>query len=341
MFLRHFRWLGALTLTALLLCDARAAMAGAARAMAQWAMTVAPALLPFAALMPLLTCGAAARAYERLLGRPLRAVLDLPGAAAVAMVAGMVAGAPAGALAARDVAARAGMTRGQLKRLAAAATGFSPAFLVGGVGEGLMGSPALGWKLVRAQLLTQLSMALLLRWTVAPDAEPVAPITGAPSGDGGSPVRAAVLSVATICGWMALFQSAAAVIAAHAGPEVAGALLCLLDAPSGARVIASLSPALEAAKPVLLAAVCGFGGACVAAQNLDALRGCGIRAGFYVRARLLAAAINAGWMALLIRLAPGGGALLRRVSARPFEAAALAAALLVLPALARMRKSIS
>ena len=339
--MRRFRWLGALALMALLLSDTRAAMAGAARAMAQWATAVAPALFPFMALMPLLTCEAAARAYERLLGRPVRAALGLPGAAAAAMVAGMVAGAPAGALAARRIAARAGMTQGQLKRLAVAATGFSPAFLVGGVGEGLMHSPALGWKLVQAQLLTQLSTALLLRFAPETGADPVAPEAGAPSGDRGGPVRSAVLSVATICGWMALFQSAAAVIAAHAGPEAAGALLCLLDAPSGARVIASLSPALEAAKPVLLAAVCGFGGACVAAQNLDALKGCGIRAGYYVRARLLAAAVNAGWMALLTRLAPGGGALLRRASARPFEAAALAAALLVLPALARMRKSIS
>lgn len=341
MFLRRFRWLGALAMMALLLFDIRAAMAGAIRAMAQWAMTVAPALFPFMALMPLLTCAEAARAYERMLGRPLRAVLDLPGAAAAALVVGMVAGAPTGALAARNVAARAGMTRGRLERLAVAVTGFSPAFLVGGVGEGLMHSPVLGWKLVQAQLLTQLSMTLLLRCAPAPGGDPVAPAPGAPAGDVQGPVRAAVLSVLTICGWMALFQSAAAVIAAHVGPEVAGALLCLLDATSGARVIASLSPALDAAKPVLLAAVCGFGGACVAVQNLDALKGCGVRAGFYARARLLAAAINAGWMALLIRLTPGGGALLRRVGARPFETAALTAALLVLPALARMRKSIS
>lgn len=337
--MRHFRWLGAAALLALLLSDTRAAMAGAARAMVQWANAVAPALLPFMALMPLLTCDEAARAYERLLGRPLRAALGLPGAAAAALVAGMVAGAPAGALAARDVAARAGMTRGQLRRLAIAATGFSPAFLVGGVGEGLMGSPALGWRLLQAQVLTQLSMALLLRRAFQSDGGPVPEL---PADGGDRPVRGAVLALLTICGYMALFQSAASVIAARAGERAAGALLCLADAPSGARVIANLPPALDRAKPVLLAAVCGFGGACVAAQNLDALKGCGVRPAPYVGFRLLAAAINAGWMALLTTPGlPGGAAALRRAGERPFEAAALAAALLALPALARMRKSIS
>lgn len=332
----RWRWAGALVLAALLLARPGAAMAGALRAMDQWATSVAPALFPFLVLMPLLTCDEAARAYERLLGKPLRGLLGLPGAAASAMVVGMVAGAPAGAMAARRVAASAGMDRGQLTRLALAVTGFSPAFLIGGVGAGLMGDAGLGRRLLFAQLMTQLLLALLLRRAFGRETEPVAAL---PAVGETQPVRGAVLAVLGVCGTMALFQSAAGALADIVGPGPAGVLLCLADAPSGARVIAGLSPALDGIKPLLLAAVCGFGGGCVALQNLDVLRGCGIRASTYFAVRLLAAGIGVGCMALLARA--GGGTALGRLAAQPLEAAALGAALMAVPVLARLRKTIS
>ena len=331
-------WLGAAALAALLLLRPGAAMAGAARAMAQWAESVAPALFPFLALMPLLTCDEAARAYERLLGRPLRALLDLPGPAASAMVVGMVAGAPAGAMAARRVAARGGMDRGQLKRLALSITGFSPAFLIGGVGAGLMGDAALGRRLFLVQLATQLVLSLALRRAFRNETGPVEPL---PDGGEAQPVRAAVLAVLGVCGYMALFQSAAGALSAFVGPGTAGVLLCAMDAPSGARVIAGLPEVFNGLKPPLLAAVCGFGGGCVALQNLAALKGCGIRASEYLAARALAAGIGAGCMALPTQLHVDGGALLARLAARPLETAALGASLLAIPVLLRWRKSIS
>lgn len=337
--MRRGRWLGGLALMALLLARPGAAMAGAARAMAQWAGSVAPALFPFLALMPLLTSDEAVRAYERLLGRPLRALLNLPGAAASAMVVGVVAGAPAGAMAARGVAARGDMDRGRLKRLALSVTGFSPAFLIGGVGEGLMSDAALGRRLFLAQLITQLTLALLLRRAFRRDTGPVVALPGVGEAQ---PVRAAVLAVLGVCGYMALFQSAAGALCEFTGPGSAGILLCLMDAPSGARVIAGLPPICNPLKPLLLAAVCCFGGGCVALQNLAALKGCGIGAPLYFAVRVLAAGIGVGWMALLSRLDMGGGAmLLSRLGARPLEAAALAASLTAIPVLFRLRKSIS
>ena len=334
-----WRWLGAMALAALLLARPGAAMAGAARAMAQWATSVAPALFPFLTLLPLLTCDEAARAYRRLLGRPLRVVLDLPGAAASAMLVGVMAGAPACAMAARSVAARGGMDRGQLKRLALAVTGFSPAFLIGGVGMGLMGDAALGRRLLLAQLITQLTLSLLLRRAFRRETGPVAAL---PGGGEDQPVRAAVQAVLGVCGYMMLFQSTAQALAGFMGPVPAGVLLCLMDAPSGARVIAGLPPTFNAVKPLLLAAECGFGGGCVELQNLTALKDCGLRAPTYLATRALAAAIGVGCMALLSRLDAGGGAaMLRRLGAQPLETAALGAAILAIPVLARLRKSIS
>ena len=51
----NLRWLGALALAALLLARPAEASLGAARAMALWSASVAPAVFPFLALLPLLT----------------------------------------------------------------------------------------------------------------------------------------------------------------------------------------------------------------------------------------------------------------------------------------------
>ena len=342
--MRHFKWIGGLALAGLLLLEPRAAAAGAARAMAHWYAAVAPAVFPFLALMPLLTCEAAARAYERLLGRWMNALFDLPGAAAPALVIGMVGGSPAGALAARRLAGEADMRRRELWHAAVAAAGFSPAFLVGSIGAGMLGDAALGWRLAIAQLTAQLALALLLRWAWRGRAQAVrvvAPADGADPARGMSPVRGAVLTVLTIGGYMALFGALAGVAGAYLGGDAANVLLCLLDVPSGARLVAALPVAMET-RLVMLSAMCGFGGACVIAQNLGALRGCDMNAMEYVALRVLAAGIGAAAMALQRTLGQWDGLrLIDAVRTRPLAAAGLCAALLSVPALIRLKKSIS
>ena len=79
--MRKIRFVGALLLAALLLSKPQAAAAGAIRAMAQWADSVAPSVFPFLALLPLLTSEEACAAYRAILGRAMGALFRLPGAA--------------------------------------------------------------------------------------------------------------------------------------------------------------------------------------------------------------------------------------------------------------------
>ena len=335
--MRYLKGLGGLTLMALLLARPGAASRGAAEAMAHWRGTVAPALFPFLALLPLLTCDESARAYERLLGRAMGRLFGLPGGAAPAVIAGLVAGAPAGAIVARNVAARSGMNRGQLQRVAAASAGFSPAFLVAGVGAGMLGSAPLGWRLLMAQMMTQLTLMFMLRRAWRERTEPVPEVTERAQA---RPVCAAVLSVLTIGGYMALFGALSGAIEALLGRGPADALLCVMDVPSAARRVAGMGMG-EGATLTLLAAMCGFGGLCVVAQSLGALAGCGVNAAEYVATRAVAAALNGLYMRLLTRLSAGGGWTLARLAANPFAIASLAAALLCFPILAALNKSIS
>ena len=67
-----------------------AALAAARGAMGNWAASVAPALFPFAAVLPFLTCKEAREIYDRLLGWLLRGVFRLPGSCASALVTGLL-----------------------------------------------------------------------------------------------------------------------------------------------------------------------------------------------------------------------------------------------------------
>lgn len=336
--MKHLKWLGGLAAMALLMSKPQAAIRGASGAMAQWYASVAPALFPFLALMPLLTCREAIAAYEALQARFMVACFNLPGAAAPAMIVGMVAGTPAGALAARDIAARAGMNRGQLQRLTAATAGFSPAFLVGGIGAGMLNNTALGWKLLEAQLLTQISLMALLRhsWTKHTQSVKVSE-----DAIDDRPIRGAVLGIMTICGYMALFGALASVLGEWVGQVPADVLVCLMDVPSGAlRVSRKALP--DSILMPLLAGMCGFGGMCVIAQSLGTLKGCGVNSMEYVGVRALAGMLSAGYMAMLQKVnSYGNMRLIESIQKKPLAVGAFIAAILVGPILKHRIKNIS
>ncbi|MBR3272408.1 MAG: hypothetical protein IKF98_00685 [Clostridia bacterium] len=296
--MKHLKWMVGLAAVGLLLSKPQAAAQGAAGAMVHWYASVAPALFPFLALMPLLTCGEAVAAYEALLARPMGRCFNLPGAAAPGMMIGLVAGTPAGAMAARDIAGRAGLNRGQLQRLAVASAGFSPAFLVGGIGAGMLNSAGMGWRLAAAQLLAQVSLLMLLRQCWMSRTTPACASAFAIEE---RPIRGAVLGVLTICGYMTLFGAISTALEAWVGRTPAEVLLCLLDVPSGALRVSGMALP-ESVKLPLLAGMCGFGGMCAIVQCLDVLKGCGVKAWEYMGVRMLAGLLCAAYMILLQRL---------------------------------------
>lgn len=318
------KWLGGTLLAAALLLRPESAANGAREAMAQWARVVAPSLFPFMALMPLLTCRETGAAYESLLGGLTRRVCRLPGPAATALAVGMLAGSPAGCVAARRVASETPMTRGQLQRLAVSGCGLSPAFYISGIGAAMLNDPALGHRLLRAQLAAQLLMPVLLI-PFFKDETPVAPEPMPPSS---SPV-AAILNV---CGFMALFGALAAAMGDLFGEIWGRFCLCLMDVTSGARILCALSLPLTCRLP-LIAALTGFGGFCVCAQNLAILKEI-IHPAAFVAARIAAGALMAGITALqTVEFSV-------KFTLLPLHASCLFACLLAVPAIFMLRKTI-
>lgn len=86
------RWIGALFFVAALAIWPGVALEAARGAMEAWATSVAPALFPFVAAIPALTCPEARMAYEKWLGKAMRALFHVPASASGAIVIGFLAG---------------------------------------------------------------------------------------------------------------------------------------------------------------------------------------------------------------------------------------------------------
>ena len=277
-------WVAAALLLGILIRP-ESAVAGAQRAMRIWYTSVAPSLFPFLALMPVLTGPEACAAYNSLFSGGMRRLFHLPGSAAPAVVTGMIAGSPGGALAVCRIARSGGLELRDARRIALAVSGVSPAYLILGVGFGLYGSMSLGLALAAIQLCIQLALLWLLRGILCDQADVPALPPDSARRDG---MRAAVEGVLVICGYMVLFGAIGSVVASLAGSDVGLAMLLAADLPSG---LSELAARGFPGKMLIQGVAIGFGGLCIAAQNLDALREIGVRPTEYLAVRGIAAGL--------------------------------------------------
>lgn len=328
--MKKFRFWGALVVLAALLLRPESAVAGAQRAMRLWCAGVAPALFPFLALMSALTGAEACAAYNALLSRVMGPLFRLPGAAAPALVIGMISGSPGGAIAVRRVAAQTNMGRRDAQRLALALSGVSPAFLILGVGQGMYGSAALGLRLALIQAALQLLLLLALRGHSG--GEPLK----LPEDRGEvRPIAAAVETVLGVCGYMVIFGSVGSAVASLLGETAGGALMLVGDLPTGLSLLVGWD---IPGKMLIQGAAIGFGGLCIAAQNVDAMRPLDTGWRQYLSVRGVAAACFAICCGVLL---PGFGRGLERYpagSGRAFAFSMLAAGIVALPGLIYLSK---
>lgn len=331
---RRIKWLMGILLMLALMRWPEAMLEGIQKAMHAWYYSVAPALFPFMALLPLLTCRESMEVWERMMGRFMGKIFNLPGAGAPAAIIGMLAGSPAGAQAALRIASESGLNRGQLFRIVVSACGLSPAFLVAGVGSAMLHNAGDGALLLCSQMCAQMTMLFLMRNIWSDRKERVSAET---EFSAESPVRAAVFSIITVCGYMALFSGIACMLSRLCGNGFGNILLCLLDLPSGAAMVSSIYMK-RTTRLLLLSAMMGFGGACIGAQNLAALRGLGLKPGVYFSLKGLSAAISTAFMALQLRLNMD---IPITNSPKVYACALLCAVIIGIPAIFSLKKSIS
>ena len=285
----YFRLFFALVFAAGLAAYPAQALTAAQLAISNWALTVAPAIFPFVAVMPFLSCPEACLIYERLFGKIVKRLFRLPGSAASAIVTGLLAGSPAGAMAVAEISAREKLTAGQTARLAGLACGVSPVYALTVMGVALSGSRAVGWRLVISQLAAQLFTGIVFRKCFSQGGMPEC----RPAQHAQKPVAGAVLAVLKVAGYMTMFSVGTELAANVFGRRIRW-LTPLIDLPTGAVFCADNDLPLWIA-----AAALGFSGLCIIFQNTDVL---GIPVSRLIAQKTVCAAFCAGAYCALERV---------------------------------------
>lgn len=283
------KFLGAVFIFALILFNPEQAVSNAQRAMYVWYSSVAPALFPFLALMPLLSSKEACMAYEKLFDKWMRPLFRLPGSAAPAVIVGMIAGSPGGAIALRNIASNANLSRSETRRIALAVGGVSPAYLIIGVGQRMWGSSSWGICMAIAQALIQLLMLVMLPEN-RKDNE-VGCVFSNCNLENRIPMSMAVENILGICGYMVFYSVIAGLLANIIGKDLGKIILLIMDLPSGLDALIN-SPIRM--KSMLMGAAIGFTGLCIIFQNMNTLKELNIRFRDYIGIRIVFSLFLAG-----------------------------------------------
>lgn len=246
-------------------------------------------------------------------GKLLRRALRQPPAALGAIVLGFIGGYPLGAKSAAQLMEQGLVTRAQAQRLQLFCVNAGPAYLIGAMGAGLLGSRKAGVILFVSMLTAGLAMGVLTRFV--PDAQlqggaqPVNCECDHPAAQERkgldhmllSAVSQATGSILGVCAWVVLFSALCALLQLlpHSLWPAIPTLNVALEVTSGAVAVVRAGLPL----PVLCAAL-GWGGLGVHCQILGDIRKTGLSIRLFWASRILHGALASGICWGLLRYFP-------------------------------------
>lgn len=209
--------LAVLSFAALLLLHPETAAAAMEEGLLLCFRTVIPSLFPFFVVTSLLTQLGFAGLLQGLFAPLMGPLFKMRGVCALPVLAGLLGGYPTGAKTAADLYEKGVIFKEEAEQLLGFCNNCGPAFLLGYVGAGVLGSPALGLRLLWIHIASALlTGALLCRlgWRkgpiLLPCRLPEAPIhlprifTGAVTGS--------LTAMLNICAYVVIFRTAAALL---------------------------------------------------------------------------------------------------------------------------------
>jgi hypothetical protein len=227
--------------------------------------------------MPYLTCDEARSLYNRIFGKAARLLFRLPGGTAAAIVTGWMSGSPAGAMAVARVASSEELTEGEATRLAGIACGVSPVYALSVMGVSLAGSTKIGWYYVMSQLIAQIVTGILFRYSFS---RCNCICHQAKTADRNGSIIEAVIAVLKVGGYMVIFAAAMSLVSGMIGEHVMF-ISPVVDLPTGMSYLAE-----NDLPHWISSAALGFGGLCIAFQNLDILSTVGVNSVYYIVQKL-------------------------------------------------------
>lgn len=310
----------------LMLLAPKQGMDGARTGLQLCGEVIVPSLFPFLVISGFVINTGLAQRLGRLLERPVRAVFKLPGCAAAALGLGIIGGYPVGATACADLCKAGALNKDEGERLLVFCINSSPAFIIGAVGSGLLGSTQAGLLLYCAHISASLIIGVLscaFVKTVKADQglSQKAPVKSSPAP--AALVRAvtgSAKSILNICAFVVLFSSLVSLLADTGilgGAAAAvnglmrnnaidtalfgGTVKGFLEVTNGCSAAASQG---SMAGILLISAFLSWSGLSVIFQVIYSVRDAGLSVKRYLLARLPHMALSTLFTVALFRLFP-------------------------------------
>ena len=276
-------------------------MEGARNGLALCGQVIIPSMYPFFVLAGIFTCLNAGGGRRR------------GGAAPGAVLLGFLGGYPLGAKTAAQLMERGAVSRAQAQRLQLFCVNAGPAYLIGAVGAGMLGSRRAGMILFVSMLVSGLALGALTRFLPMQEEDEGKTAQAAslpPLQEGGrkrfdyvllTAVTQATGSILSVCAWIVLFSSLCSLLRLlpHGLWPAIPTLHVVLEVSSGTVAVVRAGMPL----PVLCAAL-GWGGLAVHCQMLGDIRKTGLPLRLFWVSRLLHGALGAAVCAALVRWFP-------------------------------------
>lgn len=292
----------ALCAAALIVALPSVSAAGVKKGLLVCASSAVPSLYPFCVLSAFFVRSGLCGYLGKLLEKPVRILFNLPGSAGAAACMSFVAGYPVGAGMTAALFEQGRISQADAQRMTLFCVNAGPAFVIGGVGAGMLGSARAGVVIFSSLTLASLTLGLLTRFipresgtefsVPAADFSPLSRVLP-------EAVTEGTKNMISICAWIVIFSCVSGYIPLLRLPDWAGLLLsCTLEVTGGCASAAGIFnlPAI--------AAVLGWGGVSVHCQIMRHIKTCKTPLSYFFCARLVCAALSALFCEGLLRVFP-------------------------------------
>lgn len=273
---------------------------GVKRGLYLCAANVVPSLFPFCVVSVFFVRSGLCGYVGKLLERPTKMLFNLPGCAGGAVCMSLIAGYPVGVNMTYEMLSKGQISRSDAQRMTLFCLNSGPAFVIGTVGNGMLGSTRAGVILLVSLTLSSLTLGILTGFM--PHGEGNGTLETEPvviSGALPEAVMQGTKNIISICAWVVLFSCALEYIPLLSLPDWAELLLCC-----AAEVTGGCSRAAGVLNIPAIAAVLGWGGVSVHCQVMRQVRECQTPVSQFVCARFLCAALAAIYCGILLKFFP-------------------------------------
>ncbi len=282
----------------LLLWFPQAVQTGVRRGLAICGELLIPSLFPFLVLSGFVIRSGLASGIGRRLSPLMRRLFGFSGSAAAALVISLVGGYPAGANAVAGLCEQGEIERGEARRLLRCCVSAGPAFIIGGIGVGMLGSAKAGVLLLIAHWFSFAVVALIERDRYQPClTKSVSNISiGAAVAES---VNTAASSLLSMCGFVLLASGVLSLSDALGGAALPPVWRCVFACVTEVSTGCLEAAGMGAMTPFWLGAALGFGGLSVHGQIAARTASLSLIDRGFFRARLLHALLG-GCLSLLL-----------------------------------------